>query len=457
MQHRTLPPSNSPLAHWLITIGLTLALCDPIKVDAQEERWTGPDTALRAGLRELIERRHPELVARRASVAAAESRLRAAGLAPAAVLIADAEEIPDGLDLTNAGSIRFAVERELLPSPRRLASRELARAELTRAQARLAAAGQRLVTLAEQHVIRIAASNAIARRLAAEDSLLAAADEALRTRFAVGDARYVDVLRIRTERLRVGTDRAEAVTEARVSTRMLGALLSASDSLADPRGLLDSLQESSSRSVMLLRLPAAPDVDSLLESAAVARMADADVDRAEAARRSLLAEQRSRIVAFVGAQRFRLEAGRPAFGPTFGASISLPFTARRANAALSEASARDVTAAQTDRQATLAALRGALLAARERYETARTRLAIYESALLAGARDERETALASYRSGELSLLELLDFERALARAEIDRLRSRIAAADALADLYIAAAGGEPSRSSVSSRSPESER
>ena len=38
------------------------------------------------------------------------------------------------------------------------------------------------------------------------------------------------------------------------------------------------------------------------------------------------------------------------------------------------------------------------------------------------------------RNGELSLLELLDFERALTRAETDRLRSRIAAVDALTDL-----------------------
>ena len=70
----------------------------------------------------------------------------------------------------------------------------------------------------------------------------------------------------------------------------------------------------------------------------------------------------------------------------------------------------------------------------DRYDAARTRIASFDAALLRGARDERESALGAYRSGELSLLELLDFERALARAEIERLRNRIDAADALADL-----------------------
>ena len=49
--------------------------------------------------------------------------------------------------------------------------------------------------------------------------------------------------------------------------------------------------------------------------------------------------------------------------------------------------------------------------------------------------EERESALAAYRTGSLSLLELIDFERALSRAEIERIRALIDAADALADLF----------------------
>jgi cobalt-zinc-cadmium efflux system outer membrane protein len=135
----------------------------------------------------------------------------------------------------------------------------------------------------------------------------------------------------------------------------------------------------------------------------------------------------------LGAQRFVTEDG-PTIGATLGASVSLPFTARRVNRLSSEAADRAVRAARVSRQAAVAEVRAALGSAVERYHTAREQLALYDAALLRGAREERESALASYRSGELSLLELLDFERALTRAEINRLRSRIAAVDALTDL-----------------------
>ncbi|HCT57123.1 MAG TPA: hypothetical protein DGD08_07905, partial [Gemmatimonas aurantiaca] len=87
--------------------------------------------------------------------------------------------------------------------------------------------------------------------------------------------------------------------------------------------------------------------------------------------------------------------------------------------------------------------------ARERYSAARERLDAFDAALLRGARDERESALAAYRTGSLSLLELLDFERALSRAEIERIRALVDAADAWADLLGA---DERSDSHVSSPS-----
>ena len=74
---------------------------------------------------------------------------------------------------------------------------------------------------------------------------------------------------------------------------------------------------------------------------------------------------------------------------------------------------------------TVTAVRARIAAAAERYAAARERLAVFDAALLRGAREERESALASYRTRGLSLLELLDFERALARAEIDRVRAGI--------------------------------
>ena len=85
-------------------------------------------------------------------------------------------------------------------------------------------------------------------------------------------------------------------------------------------------------------------------------------------------------------------------------------------------------------------MRAELAAARERYESARIRLSAFDAALLRGAREEREAALASFRTGDLSLIELLDFERALARAETSAC-GMLDAADALADLLAGGTGG----------------
>jgi cobalt-zinc-cadmium efflux system outer membrane protein len=162
-------------------------------------------------------------------------------------------------------------------------------------------------------------------------------------------------------------------------------------------------------------------------------LADAGLAQATSARQLLRATRRPQFSAGIGAQR--IGGDDAGFGPTIGISMSLPFTARRGNLAAAEAADRAVDAATAGRRASLAALRGGLAAAHARYEAARTRLAVYDAALLRGAREERESALAAYRSGDLSLLELLDFERALSSAEIERTRAVIDASDALADLF----------------------
>lgn len=100
----------------------------------------------------------------------------------------------------------------------------------------------------------------------------------------------------------------------------------------------------------------------------------------------------------------------------------------------SDAAQADIAAARAQYQAVVTTTRAALAAARDRYEAARIRLAVYETALLRGAREERSTALVAYTNNDLSLMELIDFERALARAEVDQLVARIEAAEALAAL-----------------------
>ena len=391
------------------------------------------DSTIAEQLRGAILRSNPTLQAARASVEAAQARLTGAGMAPAAVLTGEIEDVARGTDLAGAG-VRLLVEREFLTGGRRSAARALASAAVRVEQAALYAAQRRLVARGYAAVARVAVASATAGRLAAEDSLLLAAEASLRDRFAVGDALYVDVLRLRTERLRVQNERAEALTTALLARSILAGLIS-----QDDLPQIDSLIAERPDALLAGAIPPAPDLDSLLKAASALRLAEATVERAQAERTLVLAEQRPRFSAALGAQRIGVEVGGASFGPVLETSITLPFTARAANRAAAAAAEREVAAAVARHEAVIAAVRADLASALVRYEAARERLTVYDSVLLLGIRDERESALAAYRAGQISLIELLDFERALARAEIERLSARADAAEALADLLAAAA------------------
>ncbi len=409
-----------------------------------------------AALLDAVRQASPQLAALRSALAAAEARARATGFAPPATLSAEVEEVPRGIDVFGSESMRLELGRALLTGGRRDARRAVAEQDVRRARLELELAERRVLARAIQLLTRVGGTAAIARRLAAEDSLLLTAEEALRPRFAVGDARYVDVLRLRTERLRARSDVAAALSAARVERQQLTALLTGLDSAASPDAppgapppgapqtaalidtmidkMIDTMIARLAADSLAAPMPAPPqDLDSLVAASAPVRRADAAVERALATRRLTLAEQRPIVEASLGAQRFVTEDG-PTLGATVGASVSLPFTSRRANRLMDEAADRTVAATRIARAATVNEVRAALSSALERYRAATEQLALYDASLLRGAREERESALAAYRGGELSLLELLDFERALTRAETDRLRSHIAAVDALTEL-----------------------
>jgi cobalt-zinc-cadmium efflux system outer membrane protein len=413
---------------WPILASASALLLLPVAASAQEAPAT-------AALREAVQRSNAELSARRATVDAARARVAATGFAEPAALSAEVEEVPGGIDLTGA-SVRVEVGREFLAGGRRDAARALATTDVRAAEASLAAAGARLDAAVLRSLTAAAGWGAIARRLAAEDSLLVGAEEALTSRFSVGEARYVDVLRLRTERLRVQGDRAEALAEARAARVALQGLLGPIDGRD---ALIDgAIAETGPR---LVALPPAPDPDSLIARSGAVLAARVAVERARAGRTLTAAEQRPRFSGAVGLQRFGADDGGGTVGLTVGGSMTLPSTARRANQAALASADAEIAAAVAELDATVAAVRAELAAALERYESARIRLSAFDAALLRGAREEREAALASFRTGELSLIELLDFERALARAETERLRSMLDAADALADLLAAGTGG----------------
>jgi outer membrane protein TolC len=309
----------------------------------------------------------------------------------------------------------------------------------------LAAAERQVVAQASRALYAAAAWHAIARRLAAQDSLLSAAEGAVRSRFGVGEARYVDVLRLRAERLRVQSDRATAGTEADVALLSLAAL--AGDSIAATNAVtaVDRATPSVSEGPAgtEFALPVAPTVESLVAIAADVRLADTRLAQAAAERQLVLARQRPAASASIGLQRIAADGDRGAgLGPVVAAGISLPFTARAANRAAEAAADERTSAAVVARTATMAATRTRLAVSRARYESARRRFASFDAALLRGAREEREGALAAYRANDLSLIELLDFERALSRVEIDRTQALLDALTSLADLLSGASSSD---------------
>ena len=422
------------LFNGLVLLGLAV---DAQSVTAQHPRSLA-DPALTVALRAAGERHRPELAAGRAALEAARARAAAAGYAPPAVLSGEMDDVPGGVDVTGAG-YKLELGREFMTGGRSAAARALAATDVQRAEAELFAARRRGAARTLQHLSETVASARTAARLAAEDSLLLSAESVVRDRFSVGEARYVDVLRLRTERLRVQTERSEAVARMRAGREaLLG--LAGSDGAAGVAALVDSAIAAPEPTGEIAALPEPPSLDTLLALSGELRLAEAAVERARAERGLLRAEQRPRIAGAIGAQR-RVEDGASRFGPTLGVSVSLPFTAGAANRSAAEAAEREITAAETALEAAAAAIRADLASALAHYEAARERVAAFDLSLIQLAREERESALAAYRTGDMSLIELLDFERALARAEIERLEARADAAEAYANLISAVGGG----------------
>lgn len=400
---------------------------------------TGPDSALVIELETMIRQTNPNLRSREAALAAAEARVRAAGSYGPVVLSAELEEVPDGLDVGQAGSLRLDLSRELFSGGLPAARRSLASTATDRARRELALASRSVLARADDALAHYLGGIAVSRRLSAQDSLLAGAQEAVTSRFAVGTARYVDVLRIRTERLRTQVEAAQARTEALQARRNLVGLVGPEDSLVAVFGA--KLERLAFRAPLLLEsfsFPSPPALDSLVAASASVQLGEVAVQQADAGVRLAKAGQRTRVGLSLGVQRFGDEANGHVVGPTLGASMTLPFTARGAGRATIQAAEHEKVASTAELRGNRARAAAVLGAARDRYEAAIANARLFEEALLQGAREERENALAGFRAGSLSLLELLDFERALTQAEISRTRSLVAAAEALAELLAGA-------------------
>src|SRR5690606_5485589 len=105
---------------WPCALWVALALCGSITGSMSAQLPDGPHLQR---LRGLVNESNPTLRMLRANLAAADARARAAGYAPAMVAELEIEDVPGGLDLPAAGSIRLDVWKQVPNAARRSAQR----------------------------------------------------------------------------------------------------------------------------------------------------------------------------------------------------------------------------------------------------------------------------------------------------------------------------------------------
>lgn len=351
-------------------------------------------------------------------VDASQARLRTGLSRDPLILETEVENIPPGTSPLDAQQAKATISTPLYRGGRAGAIRGQRSAALARSEAEAELLRTALTAEYRHRLVSWLVWRGIEARLSSQDTLLALAADVLAARFAAGTTRYLDVLRLRTERLQLARERASAGTEVGALHSELQRRSGGGPGIAARlEAQLDRWERRHAWSEIPQAIAAASGVapDSLVTRAAAARLAVLDGD-AEVAR----SERGLTVAGSVGLQRF-VDGGGFVTGPTAGLSIGLPFSLAgsygRERDAIRASRAADSSQAAADLIGWTAE---AAHLGRVRTD-ARTRALLFDEALLAGASEEREAALAGFRAGALTLLELLDFERALAAVERDRL------------------------------------
>ncbi len=414
---------------------LLAALCTTFAPQALSAQQAPPTdvAAVHAQLLRAAQISDPTLRAARARLAAERARARLADIGPVTGLDA---EFADGLGGNIAtGNLTLTASRPFVGSVRRRAARDLAAADVQALDREILALERALALQLTSDLAASVGSTRIVRRLEASDAWLADAERSLTARYANGEARYLDVLRVRTERLQLAAERASELGARRMALaalRLRVGSAGADDSLG---ALVQHLASSDDTTPWLALLGARPSTDSLLDLSDALREARGAEQRTVALRAQQVAEQRAQWSGLAGLQRIGPDNGGPSIGIVLGLSTTLPFTAARGIALTQAAADADVAAAGVATAVARASAAAALESALARDDSAMELLQLYAGVLGAASASERDAALTHYRNGSLSLLELLDFERALLRVEIERARAIAAAASARAALF----------------------
>ena len=251
-------------------------------------------------------------------------------------------------------------------------------------------------------------------------------DAMVATRLRTGGARYLDVLRARSERVRIENDGVEAQRALREDRRVLNSLMGRAPD--EPLAASDSLAY----------VPLSDSLDAVLELALSTRprvlAARLNVERG----RADLALVRGGLLpaASLSAGLDRVPGSdRPGIGGEV--SISLPFAPwsdRRSKV-------REVSANSVESQARLEVTqRDVELAIRNAYGDARaaeTQVQQFDRYLIADAADAIRTAIQNYQAGQIDGLELFETLRTFRAIQLEHVRALLNYQLALTDLAVA--------------------
>jgi len=308
------------------------------------------------------------------------------------------------------------------------ASRDVARAELDVARTEESAVDltlRRDVTRAWLELVRAQAGAELSARIAGREGELATIT---RTRHDAGDASHADVVAAdaaaRRARAQAAAGRTAITAAAADLAALLGldptAPLAAAGGLPAP-GRLASLDE------LRARRGGHPDA-----RAAEAR-ASAERARTGEARAARWPELSLDLEAMID------DPTLPGSDYRVGLTLAVPLFGKRG--AAEHAAAARHRAALVERDQTLAAVDGSLVAAYRRHQAARELARALEQEVLPAQREAAELARAAYREGQGGLVAVLDADRTLAGAEAEWIQARAEAAATLAELEWAVGGG----------------
>jgi outer membrane protein TolC len=253
--------------------------------------------------------------------------------------------------------------------------------------------------------------------------ILSAMAEAAEAKYRAGRVPQQDVLQARLEEAEAEALRAEAEARRRQARAAWRDLTGRDEDPPEPAPP-----------------PPLPALESLWTAAAerhpALRARRAAVRRAEAARALAARERWVPDLAF-DLMYMQMPDAPDGWGGTVG--FTLPWFSPRRRAE-EEAAGRELEAERRALEAEERAVRRDLEAAHARLRAALERRAIYEETLLPRARQALEGARSNYELDRIDFLRLLEAERALRSAELERARAEAQAASAWADLERAAGG-----------------